>query len=112
MDLIMTTQSVEVELLNYKMEYISRLRLPGNTIPMKGTKFHTKFSKFGIFKNSEYMVDDVIYEYSQTDDSDGYGNWGENTMRIKLVVTLLSYQTNEPPPVVNPAPVKKTRIRR
>lgn len=74
------------------------VRLPSNTIPTIGTQFHTRLSKDGIYKNSEYLVENIIYEYIQVDNNDGYGSTNESTMTIKLVVTLLSFETNATTP--------------
>lgn len=105
----MSNTFIEVELVNYKMEYVARLRLPQGTIPGLKTKFHTKISKFGIYRNSEYIVDDIITEYIDTDNSDGYGNYGDTTVKVKLVVTLLSFETNKPTEPIRKESVKKTR---
>ena len=91
--------NIEVQLVNLKMEQLTMIRLPSNTIPTIGTQFHTRLSKDGIYKNSEYLVENVIYEYVQIDNHDGYGGTNESTMKVKLVVTLLSFETNEPTPV-------------
>lgn len=91
----MSINTIEVELINHQKETLRRLRLPLGAIPAKNTQFHVNISKCGIYKNSEYMVDDVITDYFSTDNSDGYGSYGETTIKVKLIVTLLSYQTNE-----------------
>ena len=104
--------TVEVQLVtleNGVIRYIQMLRLPYGAVPLKGTKFNTKFSKFGVFKNSEYLVEDVITDYVEKKANDGYDNWSSSELFVKLVLKLLSCETNEPAPVVPQVKAKPAR---
>lgn len=107
----MSHNSIQVKLYDNQLKYITSIKLPVGTVPMPNTKLNVHLSTFGIYHNKTYLVNDVITQYVETDGSDGYGNFGETSVYIKLIVTLLSYETNKPKEIP-PEPTKKKAVKK
>lgn len=92
----MNHPTIEVQVLDKDtMKMLEKVRIPQATIPSKGSQFHTNISYNGIFKNTKYEVCDVIYKYTQKNDSDCYGKYSVDLMSIQLLVAKISFETNQ-----------------